>query len=261
MSFQKAITAYLDLIDRYDTFGKRNRDMSLFSIALGTLRKDRSLTKDILTLNSNESEGLGTMALSRIITEDYLHLLYLNYNQDKLETNIDRFNTHPHIQHYIGIQMLKELGFNLDGLQEKALVARITAEFNTHKAKFLRHKESVTFDPDDYFRTWTGASLDNLIKQSGLTSTDADKKSLRFMTETYDLASSVIHHNSFLIWLFATQDKELFLDEYPEFSLRIVFIVLNKLIALVMEIEQTISKDEEKQAALLNELADIMELA
>jgi hypothetical protein len=261
VSFQVAIAELIGFIDRYDTFKDRDRDLSFFSVALGTLRKDQLLAQDILTLSSSGSEGIGTMALSRIMTEDYLHLLYLNHNQDNLESNIDRFNTHPYIQHYIAIQMLKELGFRLDSPEEKKMIAQASAEFETHGAKFLRRKKSSTFNSDDYSRTWTGIGLDSLIKKTGLTSTDGDMKSLKFMTETYDMASSVIHHNSFLIWLFATQDREIFLNEYPEFSQRIVFITLNKLIALVFEIEQTVSKDEKKQARLLNELTDIMELA
>lgn len=258
MNYGNLIKGLINFIDRYDTFGNRNRDMSLFSVAIGTLRKDQSLAGDILNIAST-GDGLGSMALSRIITEDYLHLLYLSRNQDSLEENIDKFNTHPHIQHYISLQLVKEVGIPLDSSEAKRMVAQITAEFEKHKAKFLRRRESTTFNPDDYYRTWTGTSLDNLIKKTNLASTEEGKKSLQFMTETYDMASSVIHHNSFLIWLFATQDKEVFLDEYSDFSLHVVFTTLNRLIALVIEIEQTEAKNEDKQAALLNELADLME--
>lgn len=96
MNYSNLIDELIKFIDRYDTFGNRDRDMSLLSVAVGTLRKDRSLAKDILSITSG-GDGLGSIALSRIITEDYLHLLYLNRNQDSLEENMDKFNTHPHI--------------------------------------------------------------------------------------------------------------------------------------------------------------------
>ena len=232
--------------------------MSLFSVAIGTLRKDQSLAQDILSIAST-GDGLGSMALSRIITEDYLHLLYLKHNEDNLEENIDKFSTHPHIQNYISLQLVKEVGIPIDSPEAKQIVAQIIAEFENHKAKFLRRRESSTFNPDDYYRTWTGISLDNLIKKTGLADTEDGKKSLKFTTETYDMASSAIHHNSLLIWLFAAQEKELFLDEYPDLSMHIVFTTLNRLITLVIEIEQSTTKNEERHGVLLNELADIMD--
>jgi hypothetical protein len=85
----------IQLVDDFDTCGKLNRDMSLFSVAIGTLRKDRSIAQDIYGLSLANSDGLSMLALSRIMTEDYLHLLFLNENQESLAEQIDNFNAHP----------------------------------------------------------------------------------------------------------------------------------------------------------------------
>lgn len=259
--YSDKIVQLVGFIDRFDTFGNLKRDMSLFSIAIGTLRKDKSIAQDIIKIASPESDGFGAVALSRILVEDYLHLLYLNDNPDDLETNIDKFNTHPNIEHYSNLESMKKWGFQLDETQEtKDTLQKVRDGFDENKDKFLRRKESDTgFNPDDFYRTWTCISLDKLISETRLTETDEGKRSLGHMTEMYNLGSNVIHHNSFLIWFLACQDKHIIADEYPHMALNATFITLNKLIDLVIEISQTIKKDEEQQARLLNELADIMD--
>jgi hypothetical protein len=72
---QAQLKELIQLIDDFDTFGSQSRQMSLFSVAIGTLRKDRSIAADILDVTNPSNDGLGALALSRILIEDYLHLL------------------------------------------------------------------------------------------------------------------------------------------------------------------------------------------
>ena len=250
----------IQLIDEFDTFGKLNRDMSLLSVAIGTLRKDRSIAQDIYGLSGASSDGLGMLALSRILTEDYLHLLFLNENQESLAEQIDNFNAHPTIEHYVSLKAMEEWGFEFDESQDtKDLIAKVTAGFEKNKERFLRRRETEnSFDPDDYYRTWTKVNLNELVKRSGLAVTDEGKRSLKFLTETYDSASSIIHHNSFIVWLLACQDKSVLADEYPDLALTISVITLSRMINLVMQISHAVVQDEELYAGQLNKLADIL---
>lgn len=120
MEIQQAkLVRLIQLIDDFDTFGKLKRDMSLFSVAIGTLRKDKSLAADIIRVTNEDSDGLGAMALTRILIEDYLHLMFLNQNQADLTQNIENFNAHPHMQHYASLQAMKEWGFLLRVKKQK----------------------------------------------------------------------------------------------------------------------------------------------
>lgn len=252
------LSKIIQLVDEFDTFGKLDRDMSLFSVAIGTLRKDRSLAADILKIAGNDSDGLGAIALSRILSEDYLHLLYLNANQEDLAENIENFNTHPHIEHYSSIRAMKEWGFDFSGQDAERVIKATTNAFAAYKDRFQRRKpKEGGFDPDDYYRTWTKLSLNDLIKNSGLSSTTAGKKRLKFITETYDNASSVVHHNSFVVWLLANQGAAIFSGEYPELALTVSVIVFNQMVDLVLEIAQP-RIGEEQRAQYLNRLADML---
>lgn len=258
---KETITQLVNFIDKFDTYGNLKRDMSLFSITIGTLRKDRSIALDILRNTTPECDGLGAIALSRILIEDYLHLIYLNDNPSDSEDNIDKFIIHPKIENYLSIKSMESWGFEIENTQEnKAMIEDIKNEFNKNKNKFLRRRESDNgFDADDYYRTWTCISLDKLISKLDLTKTNDGRKSLKYMTEMYSLGSNVIHHNSFLIWQLACQNKKLITDGYSDIALNVTFDILSKLINLTIDISQTISKDEKLHAQLLNELVDIME--
>lgn len=258
---KEIITQLVNFIDKFDTYGNLKRDMSLFSITIGTLRKDRSIALDILKNTTPECDGLGAIALSRILIEDYLHLVYLNDNSDDSKENIDRFNIHPKIENYLSLKSMENWGFEIENtLENKVMIEDIKNEFNKNKNKFLRRKESDNgFDADDYYRTWTCTGLDKLISKTDLTKTDNGRKSLKYMTEMYSFGSNVIHHNSFLIWLLACQDKRLITDEYSDIALNVTFNILSNLINLTIEISQTIRKDEKIHGQLLDELADIME--
>ena len=83
----------IQLVDEFDTFGKLDRDMLLFSAVVGILRKDRSLAAGLLRID--DSDGLGAIAWGRIL--DYLHLLYLNADRDNLAENIENFGLIPKI--------------------------------------------------------------------------------------------------------------------------------------------------------------------
>lgn len=260
MEIQQAkLVRLIQLIDDFDTFGKLKRDMSLFSVAIGTLRKDKSLAADIIRVTNEDSDGLGAMALTRILIEDYLHLMFLNQNQADLTQNIENFNAHPHMQHYASLQAMKEWGFPLESKEAKELIESVNAGFQAHKDKFLRHKNpKEPFDPDDYYRTWTKTSLGKLVKKSGLTDSEADKKSLKFLTETYDTASSIIHHDSFIIWFLASQDKNFLSEQYPDLALTISVIALSRIVNVVLQISQPVIDDDTLYLQHLNKLGDIL---
>lgn len=256
---QTKLIQLIKLIDDFDTFKNLERDMSLFSVAIGTLRKDRSLALDITKITDGNSDGLGAMALSRVLIEDYFHLMFLNENQDGLIQQIENFNAHPTIQHYTSLQAMKEWGFSLDTQEDKDLITKVSAEFEKNKNKFLRsNPPKDPFNPDDYYRTWTKISLDKLIAKSGLTSTTTSKRSLKYLTEMYNTGSQIIHHDSFIIWLLASQDKSVLSNNYPGFALSISVITMSRIINLVFQISQPIINNDEQYAQLLNKLTDIM---
>lgn len=249
----------IELVDEFDAFEKLDRDMSLFSVAIGTLRKDKSLVADIIKITDGDSDGLGAIALSRILTEDYLHLLFLNANQDDLTENIENFNLHPHIENYSSLQAMKDWGFDFSEENDvERVVKESSAAFEANKARFLRRKaKEDTFNPDDYYRTWTKLSLNDLIKKTGLPDTDEGRHSLKFMTETYDNASTIVHHNSLAIWLLAGQGDKIFSDEYPELALTVSRIVFSQTVKLALEIAEP-KIGEEKLAEYMTRLADIL---
>lgn len=253
------LSKLIQLVDEFDNFGKLDRDMSLFSVAIGTLRKDKSLVADIIKTTDDSSDGLGAIVLSRILTEDYLHLLFLNANQDDLIENIENFNLHPHIENYSSLQAMKEWGFDFSKEDEaERIINESSTAFEANKARFLRRKaKEGTFNADDYYRTWTKLSLNDLIKNTGLADTDEGRHSLKFMTETYDNASTIVHHNSLAIWLLASQGDKIFSDEYPELALTVSRIVFSQIIKLALEIAEP-KIGEEKLAEYTTRLADIL---
>jgi hypothetical protein len=250
----------LRLINRFDAFGDQSRSMSLFSVAIGTLRKDRSIASDILTLTTSLSTGLGALALSRILIEDYLHLRLLDSDPAELPQRLDDFNNHPHIDHYWTIQAMREWGFDFsDNDEVKATMASVEKAFARHKDRFLRKGHGKEpFKADDYYRTWTGLTLNDLITKSGLPTEDGDKKALKFMTETYDAGSTVIHHNAFIIWFLASQGFDMFSANYPELAVEVSFIVLNGLMNLMLKIARNEPRAGEKYLAEQLELESIM---
>lgn len=258
---QTHLSKLLQFIDDLDTFGAQSRQMSLFSVAVGTLRKDRSIAADILNITAPNSDGLGALALSRILIEDYLHLAFLDSDHAQLVERLDNFNTHPHVEHYSSIQAMKAWGFDFgDPNKAEFLIRKATEGFILHKDKFQRHKHvKEPFDPDDYYRTWTKSSLNDLITQSGVPNDIAGKKSLHFMTETYGTASTIIHHNAFIIWFLASQDIKLLHDEYPGLALTISFISLNRIINLVIKIARDEAGDDKRYEAEETRLVEILE--
>ncbi len=56
---QNQLNKLIQLIDDFDTFGRQSKQMSLFAVAIGTLRKDRSIATDIASLTATNSDGLG----------------------------------------------------------------------------------------------------------------------------------------------------------------------------------------------------------
>ncbi len=258
---QNQLTQLIQLIDDFDTFGKQSKQMSLLSVAVGTLRKDRSIATDIVSITSTNSDGLGALALSRILIEDYLHLLYLDSDHSELPQRLDDFNSHPHIEHYSSIQTMNDWGFDLGNPEEvKTILDQVNKGFEQHKHKFLRRKHArEPFDADDYFRTWTKVSLNELITKAGIPSEAGDKKNLQFMTQTYDTASAIIHHNAFIIWFLANQGTKLLRDEYPDLALTISFISLSRTLNLVIKIARDEAQDDTKYGAEQTRLADVME--
>ncbi|OGL22446.1 hypothetical protein A2707_03930 [Candidatus Saccharibacteria bacterium RIFCSPHIGHO2_01_FULL_45_15] len=233
------------LIDEFDSFGKLDRNMPLFAIAIGTLRKDREIAEDIVVLNENSRSGMGALGLSRILTEDYFNLRYLNNNPDLIEENLDLFNSHPTVDHYGSMKSMLNWGYPFS--KEEALIfPSIEAGFEKNKEKFLRRgKSHEPYKQDNYYRTWTRLGLEDLISKSGFE--DEDLKTLHFLNENYNTGSTIIHHNAFNIWYLATQGRgtELAEEGYRDISARVTFIVLNRILNLVINIFSKETKDEE----------------
>lgn len=254
------LSKIIQLVDEFDNFGKLDRGMSLFSAAIGTLRKDRSIAYDILKITGSDSDGIGAIALSRILSEDYLHLLFLSVDEDGLADKMQDFNTHPHVENYSSIQAMKSWGFDFSDPDAVRVVNAATEAFEANKDRFLRPRRTANgneFDPDDYYRTWTKLSLNDLIKSTKLSETEDGKQHLLFMTETYDKASSVIHHNSLVVWLLATQGAKIFSDEHPDLALTVSVIVFSQMVKLVLEIAQPTIGDE-RCAEYMTRLADVL---
>lgn len=247
----------LRIIDEFDNFGQMPRDMSLFSVAVRTLRKDKSISTDIVSLINANSNGMGTIALSRILIEDYLHMLFLKDNPDKLTENIKNFNLHPYIEHYASLQAMRDWGIDLSDNEATRVTAAVEMAFEANKSRFLRpHRPtSGTFDPDDYYRTWTKFNLDNLVKSTSLTETPAGLKTLKFITEAYGTASTIVHHNSFNIWLLSSQDGTLAREVYSEIAIMISEIVLGRIINVALGIAPSEEDDPMRIPNLLSRLA------
>lgn len=256
---QSKLNQLIELVDAFDTFSNLERDMSLFSVAIGTLRKDRSIARDIYLINSTQSDGLGSMALTRILIEDYLHLKFLFQNQDKLDENIANFNAHPNIKNYATLQSMLDWGIPQAEIESQVPVQKVNAGFEEHKARFLRAQTpSEPFNPDDYWRTWTKTTLDKMVKKTGLTDSEAEKRSLMFQTEIYEKSSSVIHHDSFIIWFLATQQNSFFAKNFPGLASTMSVLTLLKSFKLVLDISQPVLDDDELILRFTNSLTDII---
>lgn len=247
------------LIDAFDSFGKLDRKMPLFAIAIGTLRKDREVAEDIVVLNENNRSGMGALGLSRILTEDYFNLRYLNNNPNSLEENLDLFNSHPTVDHYGSMKSMLEWGYPFSN-EEALLFLSIQAGFEKNKNKFLRQgKSHKPYKQDNYYRTWTKLGLEDLISKSGFA--DEDPKTLHFLNENYNLGSTMIHHNAFNIWYLATQGRgtELAEEGYKDISARVTFIVMNRILNLVINIYSNETKNEEVALHFILELEKILD--
>lgn len=247
------------LIDEFDSFGTLDRKVPLLGIAIGTLRKDRDIAHDIVELNENSHSGLGSMALARILIEDYFNLRFLNYDKDNLDSNIDLFNTHPSIDHYGSMRSMLNWGYPF-GEDEKLIFPQIEAGFEKNKDKFLRRgKKHDPYVQDNYYRTWNKMSLEELISKSGFV--EEDLRTLHFLNEHYNTGSSVIHHNAFNIWFLATQgrDNDLINQGYREISIRVTFDVLQRLLNLVINIYSSETKNEESALHFILELEKILD--
>lgn len=247
------------LIDGFDKFGSLEKKMSLFSVAIGTLRKDRSIAQDIIKITSSPNGGLGAMALTRILVEDYLHLLFLEVNRADLEERLADFNSHPHIDHYVSVQAMREWGFKFEDA-DKDTLAQIDQAFESYKARFLRHRKAKEpFDPDDYYRTWTKLRLTDLIAKTGLPTDKAAIKSFRFINETYNNGSTIIHHNAFVIWLLANQGPSIFSHGYPGVALTVATITLSRTYNLCIKIAGEEAGDSTRYVNEITQLADTIE--
>lgn len=254
------ITDLIKLIDDIDKFGQLDRHMPLFAIAIGTMRKDREIASDINVLLESSSSGYGVIALSRIITEDFLHLKYLENSGDDLNKNIDYFNTHPYIDHYASKQSMLNWGYKFSD-EEKAIFPGIAQGFEANKDKFLRSGHShEPYSADSYYRTWTKIGLDKLISKLRLIE-GADQKSVHFMNENYNIASTIIHHNAFTIWFLATEGRGTDLARlgYSDIADRATFISLSRIINLIIKIldnEPTIEQDNSTYIQRLEKIMD-----
>ena len=247
------------LIDGFDKFGPQSKEMSLFSVAIGTLRKDRSIAGDIMQITARPNGGLGVTALTRILIEDYLHILFLDEDRPSLTEHLEDFNLHPHIDHYVSIQAMKAWGFQFEKGDEETL-AKIEEAFEKNKARFLRRKQAKDpFDPEDYYRTWTKLGLLELIAKTGLPKDESMAKSLHYINETYNHGSTIIHHNAFIIWLLASQGSSIFSQGFPGVALDVSLITLSRTYNLCLKIAGEEAGDVNKYAEELTQLADVME--
>jgi Family of unknown function (DUF5677) len=247
------------LADEFDNFGKLDRKMKLFAVAIGTLRKDREIAEDIVVLNENNQSGMGAMGLSRILVEDYFNLRYLNNNSEALDKNLDLFNSHPNVDHYGSMKSMLEWGYPFSE-EEKLSFPAIDEAFQENKDKFLRPgKKHEPYNRENYYRTWSKLSLEDLISKSGFA--DEDQSTAHFLSENYNTGSSMIHHNAFNIWYLATQgrDTELADEGYKDISSRVTFAVLNRLLNLAIDIFSKETGDEKTALYYILELEKILD--
>lgn len=247
------------LIDNFDKFGQQSKKMSLFSVALGTLRKDRSIAQDIIQITGTTNGGLGATALTRILIEDYLNLLFLDDDRPGLAEHLEDFNSHPSIDHYASVQAMKTWGYKFTK-EDEALLPKMEEAFEKNKARFLRRKQAKEpFDPEDYYRTWTKIGLVELIAKTSLSNDAANAKTLHFINEVYNHGSTVIHHNAFIIWLLANQGPNIFSHGFPGVALDASLIALSRTYNLCIKIAGEEAGDVNKYAGEMTQLADVME--
>ena len=249
----------LALIDDFDSFGKLDRDMQLFAIAIGTLRKDREIAEDIVLLNQTNQSGIGSLALSRILIEDYFNLKYLEHNPETLTKNLSLFNSHPNVDHYGSMRSMIEWGYPFSD-EEKIMVTQVEQAFQANKDDFLRPNK--THDPyirDNYYRTWSKLSLEDLIAKSGFV--EEDPINAKFLTEHYGSGSSMIHHNAYNVWYMATQGRgtELAEEGYKDISARVTFLVTSRILNLAINIFSKESGEDEVALKYILQLEGIID--
>jgi hypothetical protein len=208
LNYSKLLSDVITLIEEFDDSKSYAKPLNSIGIAVGTLRKDVEIGKDILSLaKSEESKGLSISALARIIIEDFLHLNYLFKEADNRQVLVDNFNSHPFVDHFSNMIAFDEWE-GMEVGETKEMLAEIKKGFNDNKGHFLRdRKDPDSENPEDYWRTWTKEGIKSLINK-----TDAhiqkDKPSLTFLMQNYEQGSNIIHHNASMLWLLATRSTD-----------------------------------------------------
>lgn len=248
----------IHFIDDLDDLGGFTGGATALTVIFGTLRKDKSLASDIYTIASSQNDGLGIVALSRILVEDYIYLSYLIRSEDNRQALLKDFDNHPAVESYLSILAMREWGFQFDGSPETAaMLFKAKAKFQVHKDAFLRRKPiKGSINADDYYRTWTKMNLNDVIKKSGIVNS-SDRKELQTSKQVYDAGSGVIHHNAFLIWNLSRVGTELISESYPKLGIGVSVSTLAKIIQLAIEVKY--SGDDKKYTETLNRLSDILE--
>ena len=245
----------IEFAESIDDLEKFSNGSSFLSVVIGTLRKDLAIAHDIQTLTNSQSSGLSTIALCRILIEDYIHLSYLINNEEERDVLLKNFNDHPSVDGYLLSLTLQDLGVEFTQI-EIDTYAKIKLRFDKHKSPFLRFgSESKKINPDDYFRTWTKENLNSLIKKSGIID-DGQKNELRTLMQVYDTGSSVIHHNAFLIWNLSRVNLELVAETFPGMSLTLGVSTFAKILRIALAAKY--ENDDNTHLEKLNELNEII---
>jgi hypothetical protein len=139
---------------------------------------------------------------------------------------------------------------------EELTLAKAKDGFDRHKADFLRNdKESIVFNSDDYFRTWTKKPLAAIIKDSGIPSSDT-RSEMGLIQQLYDVGSDIIHHNAYLIWQFSRGHEKIILDGLPQASIAFALSTFSKIVNISLKVKY--AKDAVLYDAKLNELSDLL---
>jgi len=154
--------------------------------AIGTLRKDFLLAKDVLAIMESGS-GLGAEALGRIIVEDMIFLRYLKSQSDQQVK--DRFMFHPSVQHYQMFQEAKQHGIDLGDISD-------------YKNKFDAHEGMFRRVDGTYWNNWACkkmADIFDAVIDADLSGGAAEM--MPFVISAYDKGSEIIHHNATVIMM------------------------------------------------------------
>jgi hypothetical protein len=151
------LSKLIQFIDDLDDLGRFTGKLDVIAVTFGTLRKDRSLASDIYSIASSQTDGLGVVAISRILIEDYIYLSYLIRNEENRDMLLKDFENHPSVELYLSIIAMHEWGFQFDNTKEtETTLLKAKMGFEKHKDSFLRYKTAkIPLNTDDYYRTWT----------------------------------------------------------------------------------------------------------